>query len=211
MCLNIRKQTQLLNLKITKMKKTIKTYAVLSLFLVGFTLPSSAQAKKRTTTTTTKTVTKKVPGKISSKKVEYSNKKKKVVSVRTIPNKTVVKHNGEDYFYSNNKFYAYSRGSYIPIAPKNGFKIKSLPAGSNKVRFNNKTYFTYAGIFYIQVGSNYEVVEPEIGTIVYELPNDAEKVKIDGESYYEYANILYQKIKISGSKAYEIVGIVDIQ
>ena len=38
-----------------------------------------------------------------------------------------------------------------------------------------------------------------------------EKVTIDGLTYYEYANILYEKIQLDGSRAYEVVGIIDME
>lgn len=66
------------------------------------------------------------------------------------------------------------------------------------------------GIFYTQTNNEYEVVDPEIGTIVYELPAEVEKVVIDGQTYYEYANILYEKVQIEGTRAYEVVGIIDM-
>tara|TARA_R110002049_G_scaffold175533_1_gene342829 strand:+ start:1311 stop:1478 length:168 start_codon:yes stop_codon:yes gene_type:complete len=55
------------------------------------------------------------------------------------------------------------------------------------------------------------VVEPEIGTIVYELPEDYERVTIDGQTYYEYGNILYEKVQLDGTRAYEVVGIIDLE
>lgn len=67
------------------------------------------------------------------------------------------------------------------------------------------------GVFYVQINNSYEVVEPEIGTIVYELPDDYEKVAIDGMEYYEYASILYGKVHVNGSRAYEVVGFIDME
>ena len=194
------------------MKTNTKTYAILGLLLIAFALPSNAQTRKRTTTktTTTRTVTK-TPGRVSSKKVVYRTPTKKVVSVRSVPNKTVVRHNGQNYYYANNKYYTASRGRYIAIAPKVGFRINTLPANSVRVRFNNRLYFNVGGTFYIEANSGYEVVEPEIGTVVYELPDGYEKVTIDGLTYYEYANILYEKIQLNGSRAYEVVGIIDME
>tara|TARA_R110001606_G_scaffold58325_3_gene139798 strand:- start:2012 stop:2221 length:210 start_codon:yes stop_codon:yes gene_type:complete len=68
-----------------------------------------------------------------------------------------------------------------------------------------------AGTFYTQTGNEYEVVEPEIGTILYELPKDYERVTIDGQTYYEYGNILYEKVQVDGTRAYEVVGIIDLE
>lgn len=193
------------------MKTNIKTYLVLALFLTAFAIPSSAQVRNRTKTTTTRTVVKNTPGRVSSKKVVYRTPTKKVVSVRTVPNRTVIKHNGQDYYYSNNKFYTSSRGRYIAIAPKIGFRIKSLPPNYHRVQFNNHIYFNVGGTFYRESNSYYEVVEPEIGTIVDDLPDGYEKVTIDGLTYYEYANTLYEKIQINGTRAYEVVGVIDME
>ncbi|CAM4327289.1 DUF6515 domain-containing protein [Zobellia roscoffensis] len=196
------------------MKTNTKTYFVLPLLLIGFIFASNAQTRKRTaktTTTTTRTVTKSTPNRVSSKKVVYKTPKKKVVSVRTVPNKRVVKYQGQDYYYANNRYYTSSRGRYIPIAPKIGFRISTLPTGHHRVRFNNHVYFNFGGIFYSEVGNEYEVVEPEVGTIVYELPDDYERVTIDGQTYYEYANILYEKVQVDGTRAYEVVGIIDME
>jgi hypothetical protein len=188
-----------------------KTYAALALLLIGVIIPSTAQDRKRTTTktTTTRTVTK-TPGKVSSKKVEYRTPTKKVVSVRSIPNRTIVKHNGQDYYYANNRYYTSSRGRYISIAPKVGFRIHTLPPNFVRVQFNNHRYFNVGGTFYIESNSGYEVVDPEIGTVVYELPEGYEKVTIDGLTYFEYSNIIYEKIQIDGSRAYEVVGIIEM-
>ncbi|WP_299317176.1 DUF6515 family protein [uncultured Maribacter sp.] len=191
------------------MKTNTKTYVILGLFLIAFALPSTAQTRKKTATKTT-TVTK-TPGRVSSKKVQYKTPKKKVVAVRTVPNKTVVKHNGQSYYYSNNKYYTASRGRYIAIAPKIGFRINSLPPNYARVRFNNHLYFNVGGTFYVEANSGYEVVDPEIGTVVSELPDGYEKVTIDGFTYYEYSNILYEKIQVNGSRAYEVVGIIDME
>ncbi|MBU2946527.1 DUF6515 family protein [Zobellia uliginosa] len=196
------------------MKTNTKTYFVLPLLLIGFIFAGNAQIRKRTsktTTTTTRTVTKSTPNRVSSKKVVYKTPKKKVTAVRSVPNKRVVKYKGQNYYYANNRFYAPSRGRYIPIAPKIGFRINTLPVGHKRVRFNNHIYFTIGGTFYAEVGNEYEVVEPEIGTIIYELPDDYEKVTIDGQTYYEYANILYEKVQVDGTRAYEIVGIIDME
>ena len=55
------------------------------------------------------------------------------------------------------------------------------------------------------------VVDPEVGTIVYELPDDYEKVEIDGVTYFEYANVLYKKVQIDGTRAYEVVGLIEME
>ena len=55
------------------------------------------------------------------------------------------------------------------------------------------------------------MVDPEVGTIVYELPDDYEKVVINDETYYEFANILYEKIQVDGTRAYEVVGIIEME
>tara|TARA_R110002049_G_scaffold2917_6_gene23653 strand:- start:126 stop:389 length:264 start_codon:yes stop_codon:yes gene_type:complete len=79
-----------------------------------------------------------------------------------------------------------------------------------RVHFNNNNYYNVNGIFYTQTNNEYGVVDPEIGTVVYELPEDYEKVTLDGQTYYEYANILYEKIQIEGTRAYEVVGIIEM-
>lgn len=148
---------------------------------------------------------------MSSTKVTYKKPTKKVTSVRSLPKKTVVKYKDQNYYYANNRYYTQSRGRYIVIAPKVGFRINVLPSNYRSVRFNNRNYYNADGIFYIQINNQYEVVDPEVGTIVYELPDDYEKVTIDGQTYYEYANILYEKVQIDGIRAYEVVGIIDIE
>ncbi|SHK20909.1 hypothetical protein SAMN04488007_2374 [Maribacter aquivivus] len=196
------------------MKTNTKTYVVLGLFLVAFALPSTAQTRKKTatkTTTTRTTTVTKTPGRVSSKRVQYRTPTKKVVSVRTVPNRSIVKHNGQNYYYANNRYYTQSRGRYIAIAPKIGFRIQSLPPNYARVRFNNHLYFNVGGTFYVEANSGYEVVDPEIGTVVSELPDGYEKVTIDGFTYYEYSNILYEKIQVNGSRAYEVVGIIDME
>ena len=214
------------------MKSFIKVIVLPSLFLVGLSTQGFAQGRRtsttnttttrtttpvKTTTTTIKTstpvkttptvATKRVP----SSKVTYKTAKKKVVAVRTVSNRKVINHNGQKYYYANNKYYTQSRGRYIPIAPKVGFRINTLPSNSVRINFNNRSYFNVSGIFYFQSGNQYEVVEPEVGTIVSELPNDYEKVVIDGLTYYEYANVLYEKVQVNGTRAYEVVGLIDIQ
>jgi len=202
------------------MKAIIKTLLLPSLFLLAVSAQVSAQSRRSSTTTvnkktvTTRTTTPvKVNSKtkrISSSKVTYKTPKKKVVSLRTVPNRTVIKHNGQSYYYSNNKYYTQSRGHYIAIAPKVGFRINALPSSFVRIQFNNRNYFNVGGIFYVQSNNQYEVVEPEIGTVVYELPNNYEKVVIDGLTYYEYANVLYEKVQVNNTRAYEVVGIIDM-
>jgi len=205
------------------MKSITKIYIVPIAFLLAMTVQVNAQSRsttikkdnRKTTTTITKTRTVTTPsrstkGRIASNRVTYKTPKKKVISVRNVPNRTVVRHNGQNYYYSNNKYYTQSRGRYIVIAPKVGFRINVLPTNYRTVRFNNHNYYNVNGIFYNQVDNEYEVIEPEIGTIVYELPDDYEKVVLDGETYYEYANVLYEKIQYDGTRAYEVVGIIDM-
>ena len=191
------------------MKSLIKIYVLPVAFLLALTTQVSAQTAKRTIakTNTKKSVTIK---RIPSNKVTYKTQKKKVVSVRNVPNKTVVNHKGQNYYYANNKYYTQSRGRYIVIAPKVGFRIKTLPANYKRVQFNNGFYFNVNGTFYTQTNNEYEVVDPEVGTIVYELPEDYEKVVINGETFYEYANILYEKVQYDGTRAYEVVGIIEM-
>lgn len=194
------------------MKILIKAYVLPAILLIAFTAQVSAQTRRNTkektvvTTTTKRTVAKKIP----SNKVTYKTPKKKVVSVRTVPNRTVVKYKGQNYYYANNKYYTQSRGRYIVIAPKVGFRIKVLPTNYKRVRFNSHNYYNVHGIFYTQVNNEYEVVDPEVGTIVYELPEDYEKVVINDETFYEYANILYEKVQVDGTRAYEVVGIIEM-
>ena len=190
------------------MKTSIKAYVISSLFLVALTTQVSGQGTHHTVKKHEKvTIIKRIP----SSKVTYKKPVRKVVSVRTLPKKTVVKHKGQVYYYDHNKFYMQSRGRYIVIAPKIGFRVAVLPPNFRRVHFNNRDFFFVNGIFYIQDGPEYEVVEPEIGTIVYELPADHEKVVINDETYYEYANVLYEKIQVDGTRAYEVVGIIDME
>jgi len=127
----------------------IKVYIVLALFLVSITTQVSAQTRRSTTKTnktvkktTGRTINKNIPKKrISSTKVTYKTPKKKVASVRTVPNKSVIKHKGQDYYYANNNYYTESRGRYIVITPKIGFRIKSLPSNykhSRSILYSNK-------------------------------------------------------------------------
>ncbi len=174
------------------------------------TTDGNTKAENKTNKTQSKDKSTTNKGRVSSSKVTYKKDKKKVVSVRNVPNKTVVKHNGQEYYYDNDRYYTQSRGRYIVINPKVGFKVKKLPKDYRRISNGNYNYFNVNGIFYIQINNEYEVVDPEVGTIVSELPNGYEKVVIDGLTYYEYANILYEKIQVNGTRAYEVVGIIDI-
>jgi len=195
------------------MRNSIITYVIASIFMVAITTEVSAQNNhnskepKEDKKTVKHTPTKVIP----STKVTYKKPSKKVVSVRTLPKKTLINHQGQNYYYDNNKFYTLSRGHYIAIAPKVGFRINVLPPNFRRVHFNNHDYYNANGIFYIQINEVYEVVDPEVGTIVYELPEDYEKVVINNVTYYEYANILYEKIQVDGTRAYEVVGIIEIE
>ena len=86
-----------------------------------------------------------------------------------------------------------------------------MPSDYKRVTYNNYNYYNAQGAFYVQINNEYEVVEPEIGTIVYKLPDDYEKVAIDGMEYYEYASILYEKVQINGTRAYEVVGFIEME
>jgi hypothetical protein len=198
------------------MNDLTKTFALTAILLLTSNISISAQVKRgkaaptkivKPSTIKQKAYVKRVP----SSKVIYKTPQKKIVSVRNISNRTIVNHKGQKYYYANNRYYTQSRGSYIVIAPKIGFRINTLPANYKVVRFNNYNYYNANGIFYTQIDSEYEVVDPEVGTIVYELPDDYEKVVINEQTYYEYANILYEKIQIDGSRAYEVVGIIEIE
>ncbi|PWJ59316.1 hypothetical protein CLV98_102148 [Dyadobacter jejuensis] len=152
---------------------------------------------------------KKTNVRVPSKSVTYKKGQKKVEAVRIIPNKSVIDHKGTQYYYSSNKFYTYSGGSYIVIPPRIGFRIPTLPVGYISVRHPNRNYFWFNGIYYINVDNGYEVVEPEIGTIIYELPDDYERVVVNGSTFYEFNNVLYEKIQIDGTRAYEVVGFIE--
>ncbi|MEO9476752.1 MAG: DUF6515 family protein [Cyclobacteriaceae bacterium] len=146
------------------MKALIKAYLLPAVLLVAFTCQVSAQIKRKTnkkTVVTTTTKTKIKSGRVPSTKVVYKTPQKKVVAVRTIPNKTVVNHKGQNYYYANNKYYTQSRGRYIVIAPKVGFRVKVLPANYKWIRFNSRNYYYAQGIFYVQINNEYEVVDPE--------------------------------------------------
>ncbi len=191
----------------------IKAFILPSFFMMAISVPLSAQSSRGTTKRKAKSETKakKVNRNVPTKNVTYTKPKKKVVSRRNVPNRTVINHKGQKYYYDNHKYYTQSRGHYVVIPPKVGFRIKVLPPNYRRVPFRNYNYYNAYGIFYIQINNEYEVVDPEIGTIVYELPDDYEKVIIDGETYYEYANILYEKIQVNGARAYEVVGFIEME
>jgi len=196
------------------MKPFIKVFALVAMFILGGSLDISAQTKK-SNKTTKKVVVKKSTAKskvnhVSRSNVTYKKSSKKIKSVRNLPTKTVIKYKGSNYYYANQKYYTYSGGRYISIAPKIGFKVTVLPSNYNRIAYNNRVFYNADGIFYEQINNSYEVVDPEIGTVVTELPAEYEKVTIDGFTYYEYANILYEKIQVNGTRAYEVVGIVDM-
>ncbi|MUU77153.1 DUF6515 family protein [Winogradskyella endarachnes] len=199
------------------MKTLIKIFVLPAILFMAVSTEITAQNKRSSATKKTeKTVATKKTTTLSNKRipsarVTYKKPTRKVVSVRSIPNRKTVKHKGQTYYYANNKFYSHSRGRFIVIAPKVGFRINVLPEHYRRVRFNSHIYFNVDGTFFIEVGDEYEVVEPEIGTIVYELPDDYEKVTIDNLTYYEYGNILYEKIQVDGTRAYEVVGIIDME
>ncbi|WP_299782209.1 DUF6515 family protein [uncultured Formosa sp.] len=195
------------------MKSFIKFYFMPLFFLMAITTQGFSQTKKTTSkskSSKTTVIVKNNVRKVPSSKVTYKRESRKVVSVRQIPNKTVLKHNGENYYYSNNKFYTQSRGRYVPIAPKVGFRIKVLPPSYKRIQYDTHNYFNANGVFYIEINNQYEVVDPEVGTIVYDLPDGYEKVVVDGLSYYEYANVLYEKVQVNDTRAYEVVGIIEI-
>lgn len=95
--------------------------------------------------------------------------------------------------------------------PKVGFRIRTLPPDHKRIQFKNEVYFVSQGTYYVQFVNKYVVVDPEVGTIVYELPDDYEKVEIDGVTYFEYANVLYKKVQIDGTRAYEVVGLIEME
>ena len=189
------------------MKNIIKISSLL-VFLFIVSVPEMATAQK-TGGSKKVVVINKENRRVSSKQVVYKKPNKKVVAVRTLPNRTVVKFKDVNYYFANNKFYTYSGGRYIAIAPKKGFRIQTLPVGYVKVKHPRRDYFWFNGAFFIQVNNAYEVVEPEVGTIIYELPKDYERVTIEGYTYYEFSNVLYEKIQIDGTRAYEVVGFID--
>ncbi|MGB5822086.1 MAG: DUF6515 family protein [Saonia sp.] len=189
----------------------MKTQIVKLLFLSLFLVAINSHAQRKNTKTETSITTAKGHKKVSRSAVTYKTPKKRVTAVRKLPNKKVVRHNGQNYYYSNNRYYIFSGGRYTVIAPRIGFRVRTLPIGHRRIIHNNRTYFFFDGVFYNTVDNEYEVIEPEIGTIVYELPEAYERVEIHGQTYYEYANILYKKIQIDGTRAYEVVGLIEIE
>ena len=187
------------------MRNLIKL-SFLLVFFITWNEPMYAQNSRNSKKTV---IVKKSNQRVPSKTVIYKKPTRKVVAVRTLSNKTIVKHKGISYYYSNNRFYTYSGGSYIVIAPKIGFRIKTLPVGYIKIKHPNRDYFWFNGVFYNNVDDGFEVVEPEIGTIIYELPDEYERVEVDGNTYYEFDNVLYEKIQIDGARAYEVTGFIE--
>lgn len=192
--------------------KTITSIGIVALLVFGVSATANAQSRNYSKNTSKRNSLKlNRNSRISSSRVNYKRPTKKVVAVRNIPNRKVVTHRGVNYYYANNRFYTYSRGRYVNIAPRVGFRISTLPRIHTRIVFNNHVFFNVDGIFYSQVDEGYEVVEPEVGTIVYELPTETEKVEIDGLTYYEYANVLYEKVQVDGTRAYEVVGIIELE
>ncbi|GLR17568.1 DUF6515 family protein [Portibacter lacus] len=189
------------------MKSIIRVSLFIALGIFAVSTNANAQnrnAKKAHVVTTKKVV------KVKRSNVKFKTPKKKVVTVRTLPNKKVIKHQNQNYYFANNRYYSYSGGRYIPYTPKVGFRTKLLPIGYVTVHFNNHPYYVHNGIFFAKYNNEYEVIDPEVGTIVSELPEDAEKVIIDGGTFYEYADILYERIQVDGRRAYEVVGILEM-
>lgn len=187
----------------------MKKIAILFMgIFLSMTFPQEATAQR---SDRRKVVTTKKVVRVPKTKVVYKKPKTKVVSVRTLPsNRRVIKHGGLSYTYVNNKFYRYYGGRYIPVAPAIGLRISTLPAGHTRVVVGGRIFFFFDGIYYEAVDDGYyEVVQPEIGTIIYELPEEAEKVEVDGDILYECDNVLYEKIQVDGTRAYEVVGIIE--
>ncbi|WP_339925397.1 DUF6515 family protein [uncultured Cyclobacterium sp.] len=189
------------------MKNVVKISCILGfLFFISGAEKLEAQSSRNAKKTV---VVQKVSHRVPSKKVVYKKPNRKVVAVRSLPNRTIIKHKEVNYYYANNRFYTYSGGRYISIAPQKGFQIKTLPIGYIRINHPSRNYFWFNGIFYTNVENAYEVVEPEIGTVIYELPEDYERVEIDGNSYYEFSNVLYERIQVNGERAYEVVGFIE--
>ncbi|WP_027418425.1 DUF6515 family protein [Crocinitomix catalasitica] len=147
---------------------------------------------------------------VARKTVVYKTPKRKVVAVRNIPgNKVMIQHKGVSVYYDNHKFYRLNGGSYFPVLPGVGLRVNSLPIGYRTVIINNRNFYSYDGVYYTQNDNYYEVVQPEIGTVVFELPEGTEKVTVDGMQLYEYNDVLYEKIQQNGTRAYEIVGVIE--
>lgn len=150
------------------------------------------------------------PAKVARAKVAYKRPRTKVVAIRTLPHtRRVISHKGTKFYFANNRFYRYYNGRYIVVAPKIGVRLSFLPKGYVNVVFGGRNYFMFQGVYYVNVGDEYEVVYPELGTIIYELPEDYEKVEVDGFTYYESNNVLYEKVQVDGTRAYEVVGIIE--
>ena len=193
------------------MKSNFKTIGLAMILVFAFVISSNAQVRngrnsKTVTVKSTRTVSRAIP----RTKVVYKTPKKKVVTYRTIPSKAVViNHNNRTYHYVNSKFYNVYNGRYIVVAPSIGLRIRSLPIGYRTIKFNNRNYFFFDGVFYQSYDKEYQVVQPEVGTIVYELPDEAEKVVLDNQEYYEFNDVLYEKIQYQGTRAYEVVAIIE--
>ncbi|MEO9571093.1 MAG: DUF6515 family protein [Polaribacter sp.] len=194
------------------MKAMIKTMLVVAV-IIG--LSTDGYSQKRTNNSTKKiTKTSKKNNKVKTIKrtnVVYKNQKRKVTTIRSLPKATkIIKNNNRNVYYANNSFYELNGGRYLPIVPRVGLRISRLPVGFRTINYNNRRFYTYKGVFYIQINNSYEVVNPEVGTIIYQLPSGAEKVTINKERFYEFNNILYEKIQINGTRAYEVVGMIEI-
>ena len=181
------------------------------LFVMNNQKTYAQKNNRKNNKTTTKGISKNSKSRrVQSKTVTYKKPKRKVTSVRNLPNRRTIKHNGANYYYSNNRFYNYSGGRYTTIIPKVGFRIREFPRGYRTVRHGNFNYRWLNGMFYILTNNNeYEIVEPELGTVIYELPNNYDRVVINGSTYYEFSNVLYEKIQINGTRAYEVVGFIE--
>lgn len=192
------------------MRNSYKTIAILGVVLLTAMTDVNAQNRTSNKEVTRQEVSRKESIKrVPTSKVVYKTPKSKTVTVRSLPNKTNIKYNGQNYYYANNKYYTYSQGHYVNIMPKVGFRTQVLAPNFKKIKYQNHQYFQSQGMFYVQIGNDYEVVDPEIGTIVYDLPSDYERVTISGQTYYEYGNILYEKVQVNGTRAYEVVGFID--
>jgi len=119
------------------MRNLIKLSFLLVFFITGNEHMYAQNSRNSKKTVIVKKNNQRVP----SKTVIYKKPKRKVVAVRTLSNRTIIKHKGISYYYSNNRFYTYSGGSYIVIAPKIGFRIKTLPVGYICYRKTNMSCF----------------------------------------------------------------------
>ncbi|MCW2117996.1 putative nucleic-acid-binding protein [Flavobacterium sp. 7A] len=128
------------------MKTIYKTFAILAICTLTGITKVNAQNKN-----SKKIVSKKVSiQRVPASKVTYKTPKSKVATVRTLSNKSTIKYNGQNYYYSNNKYYSYSQGHYVNIMPKVGFRIAVLPQNYNRIQFKNNIYFQSQGMFYSQ-------------------------------------------------------------